>query len=99
MTKRQWLGISIGVGVFLTAFLVALAVTIIQVSRQVPSTLRLGVAVVISGDNLGLWHDEEKTLPVTWLDFNVSYYSHLSTISLFPQTVYMPTYSSRTGRI
>ena len=71
MVKQRWAGITIGVGIFLTAFVLALAATIIQVSREVPSTISLGMAVVISGDNLGLWHDEEKTLPVTSLEFNV----------------------------
>ena len=70
MTKHRWVGLSLGIAIFLTAFGVALAVTIIQVSREVPSTLRLGAAVVISGDNLGLWHDEGKTTPVTSLVFD-----------------------------
>ncbi len=70
MTKHRWVGLSLGIAIFLTAFGAALAVTIIQVSREVPSTLRLGAAVVISGDNLGLWHDEGKTTPVTSLVFD-----------------------------
>ena len=38
-------------------------------SKEAPSTLSLSSAVVISGDNLGLWHDEAGTDPVTSLEF------------------------------
>ena len=63
MTKNRWIGLIVGVAVFLAAFGAALAVTVFQVSREVPSTLKLGSAVVISGDNLALWHDQAKTRP------------------------------------
>ena len=69
MTKNRWVGVILGVSVFLAAFGVALALTVFQVSREVPSALRLGSAVVISGDNLALWFDKEKTKPVTSLEF------------------------------
>ena len=69
MTKNRWIGLIIGVAVFLSAFGAALAVTVFQVSREVPSTLKLGSAVVISDDNLALWHDQAKTRPVTSLEF------------------------------
>ena len=69
MTKSRWIGLILGVSVFLGAFGAALAVTVFQVSRDVPSTLKFGSAVVISGDNLALWHDQAKTRPVTSLEF------------------------------
>ncbi len=69
MTKRRWIALTVGVSVFLAAFGVALLATVFQVSREVPTTLKIRSAVVISGDNLGLWHDQGKTQPVTSLEF------------------------------
>ena len=69
MTKHRWIGLMLGVTIFLAAFGVALAVTVFQTSKEVPSVLTLGSAVVISSDNLALWHDRERKEPVTFLDF------------------------------
>ena len=68
MTRNRWVGLVLGVAVFLAAFGVALAITV-QVSQEIPSTLSVKSAVIISGDNLALWHDEAKTQPVTSLEF------------------------------
>ena len=69
MTKHRGTAFILGIGVFLAAFGMALGVTVFQVSREVPSTLGIRSAVVISGDNLALWHDQGKTKPVTSLEF------------------------------
>ena len=69
MTRTRWVGLALGVGIFLSVFGVAVAVTVFQVSREIPSTLAVRSTVVLSGDNLGLWHDEDKTRPVTSLEF------------------------------
>ena len=68
-TRKHWISLAVGITILLAAFGVALAVTIVQVSREVPSTLSLSSAVVISSDNLGLWHDEARKEPVTSLKF------------------------------
>ena len=43
MIKRRWIGLIFGITVFLAAFGSALAVTVFQVSREVPSTLSMVV--------------------------------------------------------
>ena len=86
MTKHRWIGLIVGITVFMTAFGAALAATFFQVSREVPSKLTLGSAVVISGDNLALWHDAEKTKPVTSLEFaTIELQPPLMTGSLQPE--------------
>ena len=67
MTKQRWAGITIGIGIFLAAFGVAMAVTVFQVTREVPSTLVS--AQVLADENLGLYHDPDATQPVTALEF------------------------------
>ena len=70
MSGRKRTAILLAITFFLIAFGAAVAATVVQqVSRQIPSTLSLSAAVVISGDNLGLWHDKAKTQPVTSLEF------------------------------
>ena len=69
MRKRRWIGLGLGIMVFLGAFGAALAFTIFQASQEVPSTLKLRSAVVISADNIGLWHDMGKTKPVNSLEY------------------------------
>ena len=69
MNRYRLIGLILGVGVFLAAFGVTLALTVFQVSREIPSKLELRSAAVISGENLGLWHDREKTKPVTFLNY------------------------------
>ena len=69
MSRARWLGLFLGVVAFVAAFGVALAV-VVQVSREVPSTVSLGTAVVLPDENLALWHDAERTQPVTSLEFN-----------------------------
>ena len=68
LASRPYLTAAIlGTAAFLAAFGVALAVTVVQVSRGVPSTLVL--AQVLADENLGLYHDPEATQPVTSLEF------------------------------
>ena len=67
MTKNRWIGLIIGVAVFLAAFGAALAVTALQVSREIPSMLL--TAQILPEDNLGLYNDPDGTDPVTYLQF------------------------------
>ena len=57
MTTQRWIGAIVGIAVFIAAFGVALAVTWYQGSQDVPAAVSVHSTVVISGDNLGLWHD------------------------------------------
>ena len=65
LTRKRGIALIVGITVFLVAFGVALAVTWIQVSQSVPTVLSISPTVIISGDNIALWHDTAKTLPVT----------------------------------
>ena len=44
-----------------------MAVTVVQVTREVPGTL--AVAQILADENLGLYHDQQATEPVTSLEF------------------------------
>ena len=66
LKRKHWIGIALGITLFLAAFGVAFgAVALVQVSQTVPATLSLTSAVVISGDNIALWEDQAKTQPLT----------------------------------
>ena len=65
LTRKRGIGLGIGITIFLVAFSIALAVTWIQVSQTVPSTLSVSSTVIISGDNISLWWDTAMTQPVT----------------------------------
>ena len=71
MTKHRWIGLSVGIAVFLAAFGAALAATFFQASRQVDSALTFRAVEVLSDESLGLYHDAEATNPVGFLDFPV----------------------------
>ena len=68
LTQYQWAALILGVSVFLGTFGVALAATVAQVTREVPSHLSFATVVVGEG-TLGLYHDREATQAVTSLQF------------------------------
>ena len=70
--KPKWrlLAIVLAVTGFLVAFGVALAATV-QVSREIGSTVSVGVAVVLPEANLVLSHDDAGTNAVTALSFDM----------------------------
>ena len=54
MTKSRWIGLILGVSVFLGALGVSLAITTnLQVSREATLNMTVGAAIVLSGDNIG----------------------------------------------
>ena len=67
MTKQRWIGLIAGIAILLAAFGAVLAATVVQVSREVPSTLT--TAEVLADDNMALYHDPDGTDPVTSLEF------------------------------
>ena len=69
MTTQRWIGAIVGIAVFIAAFGVALAVTWYQGSQDVPAAVSVHSTVVISGDNLGLWHDSAGTQAVASLGY------------------------------
>lgn len=70
VTRNRAIALAVGIGMFLVALGVALAVSWVQGTRNVPATLNLQSTVVKSGDQLfDLWFDAEMTRPVeqiTW---------------------------------
>ena len=61
-TRNRTIALAVGIGLFLVAFGVAMAVSWIQGTRVVPATLNLQSTVVKSGDQLfDLWWDDEMT--------------------------------------
>ena len=86
ITKHRWTGLGVGIAVFLAAFGVALAAVVVQVSREVPSTLTM--AQVLSDENLGLYWDQEGRVPVTSLDFPLLQSPLDSAVPLF-KTIYI----------
>ena len=71
MTRRRWIGLILGIGVFLAAFGIALAVTFFQVSREIPTTVTVSPVSVLSSGDLGLYHDSGAKEPVTDLEFTL----------------------------
>ena len=69
MTTQRWIGAIVGIAVFIAAFGVALAVTWYQGNQDVPAAVSVHSTVVISGDNLGLWHDSAGTQAVASLGY------------------------------
>ena len=71
MSKSRWIGLILCVSIFLAAFGISLAgiTTGLQVSRQATLNMTVDAAIVLSGDNIGLWDDAAKTVPVDSLDF------------------------------
>ena len=66
LAKNRWMAIILGVSLFLGAFGIALAATVVfQVTRQVDSALSLSAALVLADENLGLYHDADATQPFT----------------------------------
>jgi len=64
-TRNRTIALAVGIGLFLVAFGVAMAVSWIQGTRVVPATLNLQSTVVKSGDQLfDLWWDDDMTRPV-----------------------------------
>ena len=56
-------------GVFLAALGVALGVTLGRVGQSAAGTLTLRSSAVLSSGDLGLWHDQGRTQPVTSFQF------------------------------
>ena len=71
LTQYQWAALILGVSVFLGTFGVALAATVAQVTREVPSTFSFAEVQVLPDENLGLYHDRDATDPVTSLPFSL----------------------------
>ena len=67
MTKQRWLGIGLGVTVFLIAFGLALAQQLFQVSREVPADLEVFETAVLPDAQLRL--EFVNGSPVDFLDF------------------------------
>ena len=65
LTRKRWIGLGIGITIFLVAFGIALAATLIQVSQVKPANLKVTSSVVLSGNNMALWRDVNKSQPVT----------------------------------
>ena len=63
------IGLILIIVVSLSAFGIALAVTVFQTSRQVPSALIFSEVEVLSSSDLGLYHDREAAIPATSLQF------------------------------
>ena len=70
ITRQKWIGLILGISMFLAAFGVALAATVVlQVSREVDSTLTFRDVEVLPDDNLGVYFDVDGNEPVEHLDF------------------------------
>ena len=70
MTGRRLVGLIAGIAIFLAAFGVAFGV-VFQVSREIPSTLRVADVQVLADENLGIYHDPGATDPVESLEFEM----------------------------
>ena len=68
-TRKRWLGLILGVALFVAAVGAALAVTVFQVSREVDAELVLSAVEVLADENLGVYWDRELTDPVTFIEF------------------------------
>ena len=69
-TGARWVGFSLVAAVLLVVLGVALAVVVARVNQSVADTLTLRSSVLqASGDQLGLWNDQDKTEPVAALRF------------------------------
>ena len=71
MSRKRWIGLILGLTVFLVAFGVALAATFFQVTRDVDSVLRFNAVEVRYSGDLGLFFDEDLTKPAEFLVFGV----------------------------
>ena len=70
MTIAGRVGLSLLAAVVLAALGIVLGSIVARVNQSAADTLDLRSSVLqASGDQLGLWHDEAKTDPVTSLEF------------------------------
>ena len=70
MRKLGWIGVGLGVIVLLVAAGVALGVSLGRVEESAASTLTLWSSVAVSsGDGIVIWRDQNRSAPVTTLQF------------------------------
>ena len=69
--KSKWylLATVLGGLAFAVAFSVALAATVVQITREVPGTLTVAEVQVLADQKLALFHDPDESDPVTSLEF------------------------------
>ena len=96
LTKRRWIGLSIGIAVFLVAFGVAFAAVWVQGVLTVPSSVKVQTAAIVSGDTMWmLWKDKEMTTPLSSGDGPYLVWSHVTTqppLRTFSRTRVRPFY-------
>ena len=94
-SKRYLLVVIMGASLFLAAFGVAMAFTVFQVTRQVPSTFSFIGVEVLSGGDLGLYHDRAGTTPVISLSFKGIDFQPPLRRSVPPETIYIRNESDK----
>ena len=94
MTKARWIGRIFAVTVFLAAFGISLALTVFQVSREIPATITVSPVVVLSSGDLGLYHDPEGANTVTSLNFRVADFQLPLRQVVGPEIIYIRNESS-----
>ena len=67
-SRKLWIGLILGITIFLAAFGAAMAI-VYQVSREIDAELVLSGVEVLADENLGVYWDRELKEPVTFLEF------------------------------
>ena len=94
LSRRRWIGLSVGIAAFLAVVGVALAV-VFQVSNEIDAELVLSGVEVLSDENLGVYWDRDLTDPVTFIEFRGAAFQPPLQPGVRPEWVYVQNRSDK----